>query len=169
MGGFMSSIVVSGDTSGAITISAPAVAGTNTLTLPASTGTVMVTGTDPVFFGYRSAGNVTATTTILHNNVIVNRGSCYNSSTGIFTCPTAGLYEIFASGHSENSQPTVIQIQQNGTSIVSEYSNGSAYPSTTVTAILSCAANDQLKSVIAAGTMWGGDNSGLRMSIKLIG
>jgi hypothetical protein len=40
----MASIVVSGDTSGAITIAAPAVAGTNTLTLPASTGTLVVTG-----------------------------------------------------------------------------------------------------------------------------
>ena len=36
----MSSIVVSGDTSGAITIAAPAVAGTNTLTLPAQTSTL---------------------------------------------------------------------------------------------------------------------------------
>ena len=42
MGGVMSSIVVSGNTSGAITIAAPAVAGTNTLTLPASTGTVVL-------------------------------------------------------------------------------------------------------------------------------
>lgn len=39
----MSSIIVSGDTSGAITIAAPAVAGTNTLTLPASTGTLALT------------------------------------------------------------------------------------------------------------------------------
>lgn len=46
MGGVMSSIVVSGDTSGAITIAAPAVAGTNTLTLPANTGTV-VTNASP--------------------------------------------------------------------------------------------------------------------------
>ena len=37
----MSSIVVSGDTSGAITLAAPAVAGSNTLTLPALTGTVL--------------------------------------------------------------------------------------------------------------------------------
>lgn len=36
----MSSIVVSGDTSGAITLSAPAVAGTPTLTLPTTTGTL---------------------------------------------------------------------------------------------------------------------------------
>ena len=35
----MSSVVISGDTSGAITVSAPAVAGTNTLTLQAGTAT----------------------------------------------------------------------------------------------------------------------------------
>jgi hypothetical protein len=40
----MSSLVISGDTSGSITLSAPAVAGTNTITLPASTGTVLTTG-----------------------------------------------------------------------------------------------------------------------------
>jgi hypothetical protein len=40
----MSSVVISGDTSGAITLSAPSVAGTNTITLPASTGTVVTTG-----------------------------------------------------------------------------------------------------------------------------
>ena len=39
----MASIVVSGDTSGAITLSAPAVAGTNTITFPASTGTIITT------------------------------------------------------------------------------------------------------------------------------
>lgn len=40
----MASIVVSGDTSGAVTISAPAVAGTTTLTLPSTSGTVLTTG-----------------------------------------------------------------------------------------------------------------------------
>lgn len=43
----MASIVVSGDTSGAITIAAPAVSGTNTLTLPAATTTLVgLTTTD---------------------------------------------------------------------------------------------------------------------------
>ena len=37
----MADIVLNGDTSGAITVSAPAEAGTNTLTLPATTGTVL--------------------------------------------------------------------------------------------------------------------------------
>ena len=39
----MADIVLTGDTSGAITIAAPAVAGTNTLTLPASTSTIATT------------------------------------------------------------------------------------------------------------------------------
>lgn len=37
----MSSVVIAGDTSGSITIAAPAIAGSNTLTLPAATGTVI--------------------------------------------------------------------------------------------------------------------------------
>jgi hypothetical protein len=41
----MASVVISGDTSGAITISAPAVAGTTTLTLPATSGTILQSGT----------------------------------------------------------------------------------------------------------------------------
>ena len=39
----MSSVVISGDTSGAITLAVPAVAGTNTITVPASTGTMALT------------------------------------------------------------------------------------------------------------------------------
>lgn len=41
----MASVVISGDTSGAVTISAPAVAGTTTLTLPATSGTILQSGT----------------------------------------------------------------------------------------------------------------------------
>jgi hypothetical protein len=39
----MSSIVVSGDTSGAVTLNAPTVAGTVTVTLPSTTGTMLTT------------------------------------------------------------------------------------------------------------------------------
>jgi len=38
----MSSLVLTGDTSGQVTLAAPAVAGTNTATLPASTGNVLL-------------------------------------------------------------------------------------------------------------------------------
>jgi hypothetical protein len=40
----MSSVSIAGDTSGAIVLAAPAVAGANTLTLPATTGTLLVPG-----------------------------------------------------------------------------------------------------------------------------
>ena len=40
----MSSIVISGDTSGSVTLAAPAVAGTNTLTLPVGTATLTANG-----------------------------------------------------------------------------------------------------------------------------
>lgn len=40
----MSSVVISGDTSGAVTLAAPAVAGTNTATLPVATGELSMLG-----------------------------------------------------------------------------------------------------------------------------
>lgn len=63
MGGAMSSIVISGDTSGAITLAAPAVSGTNTLTLPALTGTVTTDKTVGTVLQVVSATYSTSTTT----------------------------------------------------------------------------------------------------------
>jgi len=40
----MSSVVISGDSSGTVTLAAPATAGSNTITLPAGTGTMTVAG-----------------------------------------------------------------------------------------------------------------------------
>jgi hypothetical protein len=40
----MSSVVIKGDTSGQVTLTVPAIAGTNTATLPAGTGTIAVQG-----------------------------------------------------------------------------------------------------------------------------
>jgi hypothetical protein len=54
----MASLIVSGDTSGAITLSAPAVAGTNTVTLPAETGTVITSVTTS---GINATGLTTGT------------------------------------------------------------------------------------------------------------
>ena len=53
----MSSVVINGDTSGAITITSPAVAGTNTITLPAATGTMALNS------GTLTSGRVTYATT----------------------------------------------------------------------------------------------------------
>lgn len=58
----MSSVVISGDTSGAITLQAPAVAGNTTLTLPTTSGTVVVAnGAQTIEFadGSASAPSIT--------------------------------------------------------------------------------------------------------------
>jgi hypothetical protein len=47
----MSKLVLSGDTSGSVTLDAPAVSGTTVLTLPTSTGTVVTTTSNPTFTG----------------------------------------------------------------------------------------------------------------------
>jgi hypothetical protein len=43
----MSAVVIAGDTSGSVTLNAPAVAGTTTLTLPTTSGTIVTTNTMP--------------------------------------------------------------------------------------------------------------------------
>ena len=54
----MSAIVVSGDTSGAVTLDAPTVAGTVTVTLPAASGTMVVTGSSPSLADVTATGNL---------------------------------------------------------------------------------------------------------------
>ena len=59
----MSSLIIYGDTSGAITIAAPNVAGTNTLTLPAKTGTVLTTASTGAIVQVVNGSNGTQITT----------------------------------------------------------------------------------------------------------
>jgi hypothetical protein len=67
----MANVAISGDTSGAITLSAPAVAGTNTITLPASTGTMVTTGSPQSgsVIQVVTAANSTSFTTSSSSNV----------------------------------------------------------------------------------------------------
>jgi hypothetical protein len=74
----MSSVVISGDTSGAVTLAAPAVAGTNTLTLPAATGTVLTTATTGMCKAWVNFSGTTI-------NGSYNIASVTNPGTGTFT------------------------------------------------------------------------------------
>ena len=92
----MSSVVISGNTSGTITLDAPAVAGTTTLTLPTQTGTVMVNG--PAFSAYGSAYQSAANNTytkIQYNTEEFDTNSNYDNATNYRFTPTiAGYYQI---------------------------------------------------------------------------
>ena len=96
----MSSVVISGNTSGAITLSAPDVSGTNTATLPAATGTVMVSGNMPAFSYYASTNAQSITSgsftkiTFTSQEFDTTSGAMFSSSR--FTPTIAGYYQIDA-------------------------------------------------------------------------
>ena len=97
----MSSIKLKGSTSGDITISAPAVAGTNTLTLPAKTGTVQTTSdievdmfrlTSPTSDGANA--DITANLERCDDASFSKIGTGMTESSGIFSFPRTGVYEV---------------------------------------------------------------------------
>jgi len=79
----MANVAISGDTSGAVTLTVPATAGTQTVTFPAATGTAMVSGNMPAFRAY-SSGNFTISTgayAILPlNTKSFDTNTCYNNT-----------------------------------------------------------------------------------------
>ena len=82
----MANVVLSGDTSGAITIAAPAVAGTNTLTLPASTGTLLDNNSS------LASANLTGALPAIDGSALtglsVDVYDASTASTGFFALPT---------------------------------------------------------------------------------
>jgi len=48
----------------------------------------------PAFSAYRDAGDVGASTVYICNNVHFNNGGHYSTSTGRFTAPVTGIYQI---------------------------------------------------------------------------
>jgi len=87
-----------GATSGSVTLAVPAVAGSNTATFPAATGTIMVSGNMPAFSASLSANqtvNSGATTKIAFNTEQFDTNSCYDNATNYrFTPTVAGYYQI---------------------------------------------------------------------------
>jgi len=116
----MSSLVINGDTSGSITLAAPAVAGSTTYTLPAATGTVMVSGNMPAFSYYQSSaqtltGSVTTKLTFTTSEFDTTSGM-YASSR--FTPTIAGYYQA-SGGLQVAASATVMTMYL--------YKNGSVY------------------------------------------
>ena len=96
----MSAVVIKGDTSGSISLTVPLVAGANTATLPAATGTVMVSGNMPAFSAYASAA-VTVTsatfTKVQINTKEFDTNSNFDNVTNYrFTPTVAGYYQVNA-------------------------------------------------------------------------
>ena len=121
------SIVLVGSTSGSITLQEPAVAGTTVLDLPATTGTVMVSGNMPAFSAYQSSSQSltnTSATKIQFQTELFDTANAFDSTTNYrFQPQVAGYYQIgaaFAYASAVNSE-TYIALYKNGS--VYQYGN----------------------------------------------
>lgn len=93
----MSSLIIKGDTSGAITLSAPNAAGDSTYTLPAVNGSVMVSGNMPAFSvsGANPTSLINNTDTkIIYDTEEFDTNNNFASSR--FTPTVAGYYQLNA-------------------------------------------------------------------------
>lgn len=89
----MSQINIAGDTSGSIAIAAPSVAGSNTITLPASTGTVLITNGSGIAsvngIQFPATQSASADANTLDD---YEEGSFTPSVTGVTVGTTTGIY-----------------------------------------------------------------------------
>jgi hypothetical protein len=143
----MSSIVISGDTSGSITLASPAVAGSNTVTMPAASGVCMVSGNMPAFSAYASTDQTPSANTwtkVNYNTEIFDTNNNYDPTTNYrFTPTVAGYYQInsfvtFASNSATNAD-TFLAVYKNGSiySSVSGRALESRYSALTVAIVVS--------------------------------
>ena len=116
----MSSIVLNGDTSGSVTLSPPAVAGTQTVTLPAATGTVMVSGNMPAFSAYQSSAQTISSgsfTKVQFQTKEWDTANCFDNATNYrFTPNVAGYYQVNTEIHTNSSISlrAILVIYKNG-------------------------------------------------------
>ena len=134
MGGAMS-LVLQSTSGGSVTINEPTTASNFTQTLPAATGTVMVSGNMPAFSAYVNTNQtgLTTSTTVKNalNTEIFDTASCFNNTGstvgGIpayaFLPNVAGYYQFnfvsYVTGDTANLTSTQISIRKNGTGVVS--------------------------------------------------
>jgi hypothetical protein len=161
----MSKLVLSGDTSGSITLESPAVSGTTTLTLPTTSGTVITTGsifagTGPAFSAYQSSAQTGVASLTLTKLTFTTEefDTNNNYASSRFTPTVAGYYQINAQVGMTSAATTATLlafIYKNGASLKSgSVSTGTTflYPQANVSAIVYCNGSTDYIEIYVYGT-----------------
>lgn len=145
----MSSVVISGDVSGSVTLQAPSAAGTTVLTLPATSGTVVVTATGQAGFAsgtkmsfYQAAaptGWTKDTTAALNDavlRIVTSSGGVTGGSTAFSTWAAASAtsaYTLTTSDIPSHTHPVPVLTQFNGSPATSITGGNGGSPATLTT------------------------------------
>jgi hypothetical protein len=125
----------------------------------------------PVFYGWRDTGveaweNFGTTPVVyVYNTAQLNRGSHYNTTSGRFTCPLAGVYLIHAGYLGGNTgNYSYIWVYKNGINITSNgvhHNVGNYWKVCSQVFAIQCVVNDLLEIRIATGnsTVYGREHS----------
>lgn len=139
----MSSLVLSGDTSGTVTLSVPAAAGSNTVTVAAQTGTLNVAG--PAFSATAPGSQTITTATFTKatlNTENFDTNNCFDSTTNYrFTPTVAGYYQF-------NGVANITAATSISNASVYFYKNGASYSSSAGAPISSGTAVASVSDVI---------------------
>ena len=159
-------LVIKGSSSGQITLDVPATAGTNTLTLPASSGEITTGGNNTPAFAVRLSSNQTISdntvTKVAFDTEDVDTDGAFASNK--FTVPSgkAGLYKIDAfvradSNANSNLFGSIMYLYKNGSGLQYVYnnyaSNYSRAISMNINTILNLVADDYIEIYIAYNTV----------------
>jgi hypothetical protein len=106
----MSSVVITGDTSGSVTLSAPAVAGTTTLTLPTANGTIITTGSSGQVIPKAAlpTGSVLQVVSATKTDTFTTSSSSFTDITGLSVSitPTSSSSKILVTYNTTIGAPT---------------------------------------------------------------
>tara|TARA_A100001035_G_C27706930_1_gene465273 strand:- start:408 stop:899 length:492 start_codon:yes stop_codon:yes gene_type:complete len=114
----------------------------------------------------RSAGDVSNGNIYIGNNVVLNKGNGYNSSTGKFTCPINGIYKFHFNILSVSNQiQNDMSIFKNGTttndrlgrSRVDNGGNTNSFATASLSILSECVSGDEIFLQVTNGSFYGQD------------
>ena len=140
-------------------------AGTSAMTIDSS-GRI-TTPARPVFYVTRTGTTVSSGSDYVFDNVVTNIGSHYNSSTGKFTAPIAGIYLFGANILSmDNTNANGFIIVKNDASVVSNelgrarsHDGGHLHNTISLSVTVSLSASDTVFCHVSEGSMYGGSSN----------